>query len=320
MWWWTLCKRCGADMSQNAQVCPVCGAVQNPPSRGRMLLWSFALLIVLGAVGPILHVVNLVTGRTHRVVSHVREFPDEAPPDAVLIPDAQLAPAVAKFIASHPEFGPGKNPRPPRTWFGRERQIADSSKGSVVFYIERNEVVAVRRLDNDMALWSKQEAPTSAVPNAATPPNQVAPFTSNGALPPPLRTDPRADLSEADKPSVPAPGVPGVPQSGLPQLAPRPRVSGVPAYSVLEVVKLFREPGGRYGSILVPTFSKTTPIPQREALLKYVMEVENLTEASLYCSAEAYRADLSERYARTHPRARLCSLGGIFHDLGTQWF
>jgi len=322
MWWWTLLKKFKPEPKSESK---------QPSRKQRLWLWTFGLLFALGAVGPVLALVNWIPGSSQSVMDRLRRLPEVLPsvsfpkslpalpswlPNTPSAPDhdpSTLSPAVFRFIATHPEFGPGWNPRPPRTWFGRERQIADSSRGPLVFYIEQDEVVAVRRLEDEARLWSKSDEPTA--PNLLPLPNKVAPYASNGAPTPPLSPGVNTNLNTNNRGGVPTPSVPS-----YYSLTPLPRPPGLPAYSLLEVVQLYRERGGRYGSILVPVFSKKTPLPQREAFIKYVMQVEGLTEASLYCSPEAYQADLSERYARTHPRARRCSLGGIFLDLGVRWY
>jgi len=329
MWWWALLKQKTESKSSGRN--------------RRLLLWSLSLLLALGAVGPVLYLVNVVTGSTLSVMDRLRQLPGRLPrlslpkslpalPD--MLPDFSttpaedpptLAPAVLRFLMTHPEFGPGWNPRPPRTWFGRERQIADSSQGPLVFYIEQDEVVAVRSLDDEARLWSKRDDPTAAIPNpfmlprAPVPPTtSVGPYASQGAPLTPLNPGLYPGASAAARANnrlvTQPPSAPSYAQT----LYPRP--PGVPAYSLIEVVQLYRERGGRYGAVLVPTFNKKTPVAQRELLIKYVMQVEGFTEASLYCSADAYQADLSERFARAHPRARRCSLGGIFLDLGVRWY
>ena len=88
--------------------------------------------------------------------------------------------------------------------------------------------------------------------------------------------------------------------------------SGLPKYTIIETVKLMG--GGKHGDVLVPTYSKKTPVAEREALLQHVMKAEGFTEASLYCSKDAQKADSSEKFAKSHPRARDCSLGLVSLD------
>lgn len=83
----------------------------------------------------------------------------------------------------------------------------------------------------------------------------------------------------------------------------------LPRYTVLSVMRR----AGRYkqGDILVKSMSPKTPKTRREQVLRAIMKKENLDEANLYCSKAAYKADMSERFQKTHPHAMDCSLGGI---------
>ncbi len=93
---------------------------------------------------------------------------------------------------------------------------------------------------------------------------------------------------------------------------------GLPSYTVLETVKLLT--GGKSGAILVKSFNAKTPNAQREALLRKAMAAEGLSEATLYCSEDAHKADQSESFAKSHPRARKCVLGLINSDSGGKLF
>ena len=75
----------------------------------------------------------------------------------------------------------------------------------------------------------------------------------------------------------------------------------LPTYTIIEEARL--QNGGIHGSILITSFSKVTPISIRESVLKRIAVKEGYLEASLYCTLEAYQANLSSSYAETHPNA-----------------
>ena len=77
--------------------------------------------------------------------------------------------------------------------------------------------------------------------------------------------------------------------------------------------------GGKEGDVLIPTFSRRTPLAEREAFARSIASSEELTTVNLYCSREAQKANVSERYSRAHPSAlKTCYLGmlkdGRFYD------
>ena len=75
----------------------------------------------------------------------------------------------------------------------------------------------------------------------------------------------------------------------------------LPEYKVLGAVRLL---GGHYfAEILIPEFSRKTPISVREAALREIAKIEDLTKASLYSTKEAFKANNSEWFAKMHPDA-----------------
>ncbi len=78
-------------------------------------------------------------------------------------------------------------------------------------------------------------------------------------------------------------------------------VDALPAYTVIDQVKLLS--GGKYGDILITSFSKSTPADVRESVLRRIAKKEGFTEAALYCTMEAYKANFSSSYLETHPDA-----------------
>jgi hypothetical protein len=93
------------------------------------------------------------------------------------------------------------------------------------------------------------------------------------------------------------------------------KLKKLPEYKVLGVVRLL---GGHYfAEILIPEFSRRTPIPAREAALREIAKIEDLTIASLYSTKDAFKANNSDRFARRHPDAMKTGYlgaleGGVF--------
>jgi hypothetical protein len=86
--------------------------------------------------------------------------------------------------------------------------------------------------------------------------------------------------------------------------------SETPAYHVLDTVDMM--PGGRYGEILIASYSRQTSAVERESTLRTIMARENLSRADLYCSEDAAKANSSSSYAASHPDAlKTCFLGSI---------
>jgi len=75
----------------------------------------------------------------------------------------------------------------------------------------------------------------------------------------------------------------------------------VPEYKVLSVVRLLS--GHYFAEILIPEFSRKTPVPVREAALRQIAQLEDLAKASLYSSRDAFKANNSEWFAKRHPEA-----------------
>lgn len=99
-------------------------------------------------------------------------------------------------------------------------------------------------------------------------------------------------------------------------LGARPEEGDIPAYKVLDTVDMMV--GGRAGEILITTFSRKTPAAERESTLRAIMAKENLSEAKLYCSEEAKKANSSASFAASHPNAmKTCFLGSIRDDAFT---
>ncbi len=69
---------------------------------------------------------------------------------------------------------------------------------------------------------------------------------------------------------------------------------------------------GRYGDILIKTYSRETPKEERESVLRSIAAKENFHQAALYCSEEAYQANNSASFLREHQNAlKTCFLGSL---------
>ena len=81
----------------------------------------------------------------------------------------------------------------------------------------------------------------------------------------------------------------------------REATDGLPAYTVLNATQNLS--GEIAGNILVPSLTRKTPAQQREDVFRRIANREGLLTAAFYSSAEAYEADRSEAYAKSHPSA-----------------
>ncbi len=82
----------------------------------------------------------------------------------------------------------------------------------------------------------------------------------------------------------------------------RPLNGSLPKYVVL-FSNNFMSGDGRFGDILIPSFSRQTPVWTREKIFLAIAAKEELTEASFYSSEDAYRANISASFLKTHPNA-----------------
>lgn len=87
----------------------------------------------------------------------------------------------------------------------------------------------------------------------------------------------------------------------LPKKVKKQATDVLPAYTVIDQVKLMT--GGKYGDILIKNFSKETPRNIRESVLRRIAKKEGFTQATLYCTMEAYKANMSASYLKAHPNA-----------------
>jgi|Wag4MinimDraft_11_1082651.scaffolds.fasta_scaffold01520_4 hypothetical protein len=87
----------------------------------------------------------------------------------------------------------------------------------------------------------------------------------------------------------------------LPDNFKRKATEEVPEYIIIDQFDLMS--GGRHGDILIKSFSKETPLDKREKVIKKIIEKENFTQADLYCTREAFEANMNSSYSESHPNA-----------------
>ncbi len=96
----------------------------------------------------------------------------------------------------------------------------------------------------------------------------------------------------------------------------------LPAYTVLSSYKKIS--GGKFGDILVPSFSRKTPIKTREAVFRAIAAKEGIKDVSFYSTEDAYQANLSGSFTTTHPDALrkgfLGMLKGVVFTAGESLF
>lgn len=100
--------------------------------------------------------------------------------------------------------------------------------------------------------------------------------------------------------------------SELPADVNRKASEDLPAYVILDQFKLIT--GGKYGDVLVKSFSKDTPQNIVKTTLLKIAEKEGFTQACLYCTEEAYKANSSSSYLKQHPNALKEGLLGTLID------
>ena len=84
----------------------------------------------------------------------------------------------------------------------------------------------------------------------------------------------------------------------------------VPEYTLLDIVNQIS--GVRYGDVLVSSLSRDTTASHRFDVTKEIARREELGEATLYCSRDAFQANFSSSFAQEHPDAlRTCLLGSL---------
>jgi RNA polymerase subunit RPABC4/transcription elongation factor Spt4 len=72
-----------------------------------------------------------------------------------------------------------------------------------------------------------------------------------------------------------------------------------------------------FADVLIPSFTKTTSKEKRELAFKKIMEKENFLQASFYNKEEAYKANMSESFLKSHPNALKNGFLGSVDEYGT---
>ncbi len=80
------------------------------------------------------------------------------------------------------------------------------------------------------------------------------------------------------------------------------QVVGLPDYEVLDVAHMID--GGKTVEILVPSYSRDTPIEELKRFTEEIARIDGYIRISLYCTEEAYRAEHSRTYYSEHPKAK----------------
>jgi hypothetical protein len=89
--------------------------------------------------------------------------------------------------------------------------------------------------------------------------------------------------------------------------------TSLPAYTILfQAEKLGG--AGRFGDVLVPSVSRQSSATEREALARTIASREGLAEVMLYCTEDAYEANMSSSYASAHPNAMRDGFLGMLKD------
>lgn len=77
--------------------------------------------------------------------------------------------------------------------------------------------------------------------------------------------------------------------------------TSLPAYKVLYSNKMVSS--RKFGDILIPSFSRQTPVTQRESTFRAIAKKEGLHNISFYSIENAYKANVSASFAKSHPNA-----------------
>ncbi len=89
----------------------------------------------------------------------------------------------------------------------------------------------------------------------------------------------------------------------------------LPSYKILSLVNLAS--GGKYGEILIPNYSRKTPKELRGSTLRQIAVKEGFAQADLYSTEDAFKANASASYLKTHPNALKKGFLGSLNQDGT---
>ena len=81
------------------------------------------------------------------------------------------------------------------------------------------------------------------------------------------------------------------------------RDPALPKYEVLFRVKQYMGNKRIYGDVLIASLSRATPAKKREQVARAICRQERLDDLCLYSTRDAYEANISESYSKSHPDA-----------------
>ena len=83
----------------------------------------------------------------------------------------------------------------------------------------------------------------------------------------------------------------------------------LPSYTVLSSTK--KMSGGKFGDILIPSFSRKIPVKKRETIFRAISSKEGIEDVSFYSTNDAYKANISASFLKSHPDALRKGLLGL---------
>lgn len=99
----------------------------------------------------------------------------------------------------------------------------------------------------------------------------------------------------------------------LPQNIEKAAEGNIPEYKIISQMNLIGNKG-KWGDIVIPSYSKNTPKDIREATLRQICQREGFVGAALYSTEEAYKANVSASYAQNNPGALKAGFLGSLRD------
>lgn len=101
----------------------------------------------------------------------------------------------------------------------------------------------------------------------------------------------------------------------LVDVAPVGRAAGtsLPAYTILFADEKYGG-GGRFGDVWVPSLSRETSVAERERVIREIAAKEGINDLSIYSTEDAYKANVSESFAASHPNAMRQGFLGMLRD------
>ncbi len=276
------CPDCGNQVSAQAVSCPKCGRVLKKPAKqyGCGTLFALAFAAFMGFV-----VYRAVTAPRTNVVAPnaktiVRHEPIKAAalrPAPVSDPNDRFKPGESVWVVNRPEakiavvstksgFLHIENPTSARVI----EKVPGAAPGQTVSY----EVELTSGEHAGQRVHAGQGTMTRD-PNVPPQPEEIAKPKPGG--------DPRFTSTDAFE--------------RYRRLA----TDDMPEYTVLYSGNMLG--GGQSGDVLIPSFSRSTPIETRERVARKIMQLEQMIQISIYSTNTAHRANISASYSKEHPGA-----------------